>query len=123
MKQSGVEVIERWVAGGATEYSVDGGKVWWTKEQFKAAQEYRTQYIATILERVEREVIGPDGEVTGHTRPQGYLSVDLTQSYYNQLRQQQRSALKTLKEELGASSRINPSVRTDTNSRRGEPSA
>lgn len=32
------EVIERWVAGGATEYSVDGGRVWWSKEQFKAAQ-------------------------------------------------------------------------------------
>ena len=32
-----VEVIERWDAGG-TEYSVDGGVNWWTKEQYKAIQ-------------------------------------------------------------------------------------
>ena len=32
-----VEVIERWDAGG-TEYSVDGGVNWWTKEQFQAIQ-------------------------------------------------------------------------------------
>ena len=51
-KPNTVEVIERWVAGGATEYSVDGGETWWTKEQYKILthliQEANTELISKL---------------------------------------------------------------------------
>ena len=57
-----VEVIERWDAGG-TEYSVDGGVNWWTKEQFQAIQaliadqmiEYQAQLLKDYKEDLEQE--------------------------------------------------------------------
>ena len=41
-----IEVIERWAdKGGDTEYSVDGGKVWWTKEQYDAVKAYAEKLV------------------------------------------------------------------------------
>lgn len=43
---------------------------------------------------IEEQVIGEDGQVTGYMRPQGTPSVDLTESYRNAFRAEQRQALK-----------------------------
>lgn len=42
------------------------------------------------LSAMVNRIIGEDGDVTGYMRPQGYMSVDLTQQYYNTLRAEQR---------------------------------
>jgi hypothetical protein len=47
-----------------------------------------------ILDWVDKEIIGKDEKVTGHMRPQGYMSVDLTASYNNALRAEQRLRLR-----------------------------
>ena len=57
-----VEVIERWDAGG-TEYSVDGGTNWWTKDQLKAIQalladqmiEYQAQLLKDYKDDIAKE--------------------------------------------------------------------
>ena len=46
--------------------------------------------ISRVLERVEKEVVGDDEEVTGYVRPNGLPSVDLTASYNNELDKWQR---------------------------------
>ena len=52
------------------------------------------QALQAILDIIESEVIGEDGEVTGHIRHNGLLNIDIAESYYNALRESQREKLK-----------------------------
>ncbi len=54
----------------------------------------RQKLIEEIQAYIDKEIIGSDGEVTRHERANGIVSVDLTQSYYNALRAEQRAKLK-----------------------------
>jgi len=49
------------------------------------------QALTQLIEEIVNEVIGADMPVTGHMRPQGYVNVNLTESYRNDLRQEQRT--------------------------------
>lgn len=64
-------------------------------------EETANQDLDTSLSRltllVEEKIIGKDGQVTGYDKPDGRMSVDLTQSYYNALRTEMRAALKETK--------------------------
>lgn len=55
--------------------------------------------ILDFIEQTCLEVIGEDGEVKGHLRPNGLPSIDLTESYNNALRAKQRARLKSLMED------------------------
>lgn len=49
-----------------------------------------------LYDLLDKELIGEDGQVNGYSKPDGRVSVDLTQSYYNSLRATQRKKLKEL---------------------------
>lgn len=55
-----------------------------------------TDEVIQLFATLCAEVIGLDGKVTSYTRRNGELSVDLTESYYNTLRKQQRTRLAQL---------------------------
>ncbi len=57
------------------------------------------------------EVVGEDGQVAGYIRPNGHPSVDLTESYHNELRAQQRQSIpKILDKYFGGGSRMSEPI-------------
>lgn len=53
-----------------------------------------TDEIMLLIEKTVLDVIGQDGKVYSHSRPNSMPdSIDLTQSYYNELRASQRDHL------------------------------
>ncbi len=59
-------------------------------------QEALRRLLLSEAHRIGMEAIGEDGKVHGHMRPQGYPSIDLTESYRNDLRKEQRQKLSEL---------------------------
>ena len=62
----------------------------WDGDNEYSTETFNVDKAKAAIEAMVREIIGPDGEVTSYIRPQGYPGVDLTQSYYNSLRKEQR---------------------------------
>ena len=64
-------------------------KDWFDRPYVQAEADLNQHYYQMFM-----EIIGNDGEITGNMRPQGYMNVDLTESYRNKFREELRQQAK-----------------------------
>lgn len=71
----------------------ENGKRWGTQHYNLVDEESVKAAAQSILNLVSERIIGANGKISGYMRPQGYPTYDLTQSYWNDLRKEQRTTL------------------------------